>query len=337
VTKHPGLDRRQFLAALSASAALAALPGFVRTATAAAKRRLAGVFPIAFTPIIGQNEVDYDGLAAQVRFCRKGGVHGFAWPQLASGWSTLSEDERTRGAEVICAAAKGGSTAVVIGVQSRTADIEETRRYAQQAERLGADAIICIPPATLKEPAELLAYYQQVGATTTLPLFAQAVGEFSVDLLVEMYEKIPTFRYVKDEAGEPLERVTEIRSRTGDQLKCFSGRGVATMITEMERGFTGHCPYVSLADVYSSAYDAWHAGRKRQAFDLFGRIQAASSMFPQNDVNVLVARGVFKPGTTTRAAPPVPGAQPARRGTAKLGVEEIRRVLDTYLKGDLRA
>jgi dihydrodipicolinate synthase/N-acetylneuraminate lyase len=318
---------------MAATAAVLGIPRAVQAALPA--RRLAGVFPIGFTPVMGDNQVDYDGLAAQIAFCRRGGVQGFAWPQIASGWTVLTEAERTQGAEVILAAAKGGSTAVVIGVQSRTNDFAECERYARQAERLGADAIICIPPPGVTDPAELLALYQKLGQVTALPMFAQAVGEFSVDLLVEMSEKIPTLRYVKDESGEPLERVTEITRRTNGQLKCFSGRGVATMITEMERGFVGHCPYVSLADVYASAYDLYHAGKLREAFDQFGRIQAASSMFAQSDVNVLVARGVFKAGTTTRVAPPAPGAPPARR--KPLGVDEIRHALDTYLKPVLHA
>jgi len=45
----------------------------------------------------------------------------------------------------------------------------------------------------------ILAYYQKVGKITDLPFFAQAVGNMSVDLLVEMFKTIPSFRYVKDE------------------------------------------------------------------------------------------------------------------------------------------
>jgi hypothetical protein len=168
-----------------------------------------------------------------------------------------------------------------------------------------------------------------------LPLFAQTGGNFSVDLLVEMFHTIPTFRYVKDEAGDPLERVTEVRKRTNGQLNCFSGKGVATMITEMERGFLGHCPFVSLADLYASAYDSFHAGKVRDAFDQFGRIEAASSMFAQSDIDVMIARNVFRPGTTTRHAPPAPGAD-TRRGSMP-SPDEIRRDLDTYLKPYLRA
>ena len=171
----------------------------MRAQTAA--RRLAGVFPIGFTPVNAQNQVDFDGLAAQVQFCRRGGVHGLAWPQIASGWTTLTEEERMHGAETIISAARGGNTAIVIGVQSRTADFKETERYARQAEKLGADAIICIAPPGVTAPSELLVFYQRLGKVTSLPLFAQTGGDFSVDLVVEMFHSIPTFRYVKDEAG----------------------------------------------------------------------------------------------------------------------------------------
>jgi dihydrodipicolinate synthase/N-acetylneuraminate lyase len=327
-----GFDRRRFLGALSLGAAALALPQLVDAQPA--KKRLAGVFPIGFTPVNARNEVDFDGLAAQVQFCRRGGVHGLAWPQIASGWTTLTETERMKGAETILSAARGGPTAIVIGVQSRTVDFKETERYANQAEKLGADAIICIPPPGVTAPAELLSYYQRLGKVTSMPLFAQTGGDFSVDLVVEMFNTIPTFRYVKDEAGNPLERVTEIRRRTNDQLNCFSGNGVATMITEMERGFVGHCPFVSLADLYASAYDCYHAGKRRESFDQFGRVLAASSMFAQNDVDVLIARGVFRPGTTTRVAPPAPGADSHHRVSSP---DEIRRELDTYLKPYLKA
>ncbi len=182
---------------------------------------------------------------------------------------------------------------------------------------------------------ELLAYYQRLGKVTSLPLFAQTGGDFSVDLVVEMFHTIPTFRYVKDEAGDPLERVTEIRRRTNDQLHCFSGNGVTTMITEMERGFVGHCPFVSLADLYASAYDSYHAGRVRDAFDQFGRIRGGQLHVSPKRRQCIDCPPCVPPGTTTRVAPPAPGADTRRRKT--ISPEEISRELDTYFKPYLRA
>src|SRR4051794_19102170 len=117
------MNRRVFLRTAAAGAAALSL----RAATAGAKP-MAGVFPIGFSPMTEDNKLDLDALAAQVKFCNRGGVHGFVWPQLASGWSTLTDKERLDGAEAILAAGRGGKTAIVIGVQSP--EMAAVRKYA---------------------------------------------------------------------------------------------------------------------------------------------------------------------------------------------------------------
>jgi 4-hydroxy-tetrahydrodipicolinate synthase len=324
-------SRRQFLRAAAISAAAAKIG---MGAVAGQQRTLAGLFPIAFSPFTPDNKLDLDGLAAEMKFCNRGGVHGIIWPQLASAWSTLSDAERMGGTEAMLTAGKGRRTAIVVGVQGP--DLATVTKYSKLATRLGADAIISLPPNGVTDEKALLDYYQKVGATTDLPMFAQFVGTMSVDLLAEMFRTIPNFRYVKDEAGEPLERVAEIRKRTGDQVKVFSGKGVQTMMTEMELGFSGHCPYTNLADVYAQAYDLFHEGKRREAFDMFGRVLAMGSMMPVNTIDVMIARGVFKEGTRTRNGPAVPGA-PAKRPAITLTHEQIRENLQTYLGPWLRA
>jgi 4-hydroxy-tetrahydrodipicolinate synthase len=326
------MNRRQFLgnAAVAAAAAQIGLG-----AVAGQQRRLAGLFPIAFSPFTPDNKLDLDGLAGQVKFCNRGGVHGLVWPQLASAWSTLSDAERMDGTEALLSAGKAGRTAIVIGVQGP--DLATVTKYAKLATRLGADAIISLPPNGVTDEKQLLDYYRKVGATTPLPMFAQSIGSMSVDLLIEMFRTIPNFRYIKDEAGEPLERVAEIRRRTNDQLKVFSGKGVQTMMTEMELGFSGHCPYTNLADIYAQAYDLFHEGKKREAFDMFGRVLAMGSMMPVNTIDIMIARGVFKEGTRTRSAQPVPGAGAKHHAGPSLAHDQIREKLQTYLGPWLRA
>jgi 4-hydroxy-tetrahydrodipicolinate synthase len=326
------MNRRQFLANAAVAAAAAQIG---LGAVAGKQRRLAGLFPIAFSPFTPDNKLDLDGLAGQVKFCNRGGVHGLVWPQLASAWSTLSDAERMDGTEALLSAGKAGRTAIVIGVQGP--DLATVTKYAKLATRLGADAIISLPPNGVTDEKQLLDYYRKVGATTPLPMFAQSIGSMSVDLLIEMFRTIPNFRYIKDEAGEPLERVAEIRRRTNDQLKVFSGKGVQTMMTEMELGFSGHCPYTNLADIYAQAYDLFHEGKKREAFDMFGRVLAMGSMMPVNTIDIMIARGVFKEGTRTRSAQPVPGAGAKHHAGPSLAHDQIREKLQTYLGPWLRA
>jgi dihydrodipicolinate synthase/N-acetylneuraminate lyase len=325
------MDRREFFKFASIGALFSG--GLAETAASGSKP-LNGVFPIGQTPFTESDKLDLDCLAAEVRFVNRGKVHGFAWPQIASGWSTLSEAERFAGAEAILAAGKGGSTALVIGVQDKAGDIEQAKKYARHAEKNGADAVISLPPPNITDPQQILAYYKQIGAATDLPLFVQTTGSLSVDAVVEMFKAIPTMKVVKDEAGKPLERVQSIREKTANKLAVFSGNGVRTMIEEMALGFTGHCPTTGMADLYQATWDLWHAGKRAEAFDMFGRVLAFNSI-PGSEDYALVARGVFRETTRHRPRPGIDGPKGPPRLDA-VGKKLVHDALNTFLKPYLR-
>jgi dihydrodipicolinate synthase/N-acetylneuraminate lyase len=288
-------SRRQFLTLLGAGVNSVVLPGARMFAGASAKP-LRGIFPIGQTPFTESDKLDLDSLVKQVRFIDRGRVHGLVWPQLASEWSTLTETERLDGAEAIASTGKSLRPAIVIGVQGP--DTGAAVRYAKHAVRIGADAIISLPPANQSDSKAVLEYYKQVGAATELPLFVQAVGNMSVDSIIEMYKAIPTLRYVKDEAGEPLTRLAALREKSSDELKVFTGNHGRTMIDEMIRGFSGSMPAASFADIHASAWELWHTGKKRQAVDTFGNaailINEVGVYGLESMKYILCLRGVFQ-------------------------------------------
>jgi dihydrodipicolinate synthase/N-acetylneuraminate lyase len=333
--------RREFMQTLGGAALAASLAGKL---PAAPSKPLRGVFPIGQTPVTQADKLDLDCLQNEVKFCNKYRVHGFAWPQIASGWTALSEKERLDGAEAILAAGKGGKTSLVIGVQDKDGNIDKAIAYAKHAARNGADAIISLPPEKADDQS-MMEYYKSIGKATDLPLIVQTQGDISVDIVVEMAKQIPTMKCVKDEAGNPLARVTEIRERTNDKLAVFSGNGVRTMIDEMRLGFSGHCPTTVLSDFYAAAFDLWHSGKQRDAFDMFGRIQAFNSINGSSNY-LMVVRGVFKEDTKTRAMSMGGGAG---RGAAasggnnrptppldEAGKQALRDAWDKFMKPYLR-
>ncbi|MBI4893707.1 MAG: dihydrodipicolinate synthase family protein [Acidobacteria bacterium] len=247
------------------------------------------------SPFSESGALDLEALAGQVRFLDRCGAHGAVWPQLASEWETLTEKERMDGAAAIAAAARGLKLALVLGVQSP--EPAAAIRYAKQAERLGADAVISLPPSNQEQPGAVLEYYKQVGAATALPLFAQAVGKMSPDLLLEMYWAIPTLRYVKDEAGQPLERIEKLKEGSGGQLKVFSGSHGRTLVEEMRSGFSGSMPAAAFADLYAQTWDLWQAGRRREAMEMHGRtlvVLTDMGLYGMEGLKYpLVLRGVF--------------------------------------------
>src|SRR5215469_13720297 len=115
---HQTQHRREFIQCVGVGLACFTLRNGLHAATVGNGRKLEGIFPIGFSPFTEEDKLDLDGLASQVRFCNRGGVHGFVWPQLASAWSTLSDAQRITGAQAILGAGKGGRTALVIGVQA---------------------------------------------------------------------------------------------------------------------------------------------------------------------------------------------------------------------------
>jgi dihydrodipicolinate synthase/N-acetylneuraminate lyase len=319
----PGFDRRCFMAAMASIGSLAAFSG---RAGAAGAKSFYGIYPIAWTPCTPDGAFIPSGMAAQVAFCRRGGVAGLIWPQNASAWATLSENEWTGGVRALLAAARGGTTRIVIGVQTVGGDTEKSVRYAKLAAAEGADGIISLPPENVTE-AQIVAYYKAIGSATTLPLMMQAVGNASVDMIVELFKQVPTLKAVKDEAGDPLARVQQLLQRTEGRLTDFSGNGGHTMLAEMALGFSGSCPYVGIADLYQRSFDLWHAGKREEAFDMFGRISAFNSI-PGSNEYVLVARGVFSEDTVLRKASgahPSPPPNPQQK-------QFIREALDQFLK-----
>ena len=313
------------------TAALAAMTFAAQGRAADAAKPLRGIFPIAWSPCTPDNVLDLDAMAAQTTFCNRGNVAGLAWPQNASGWMALSEKERLAGAEAMLSAGKGGKTSLMIGVQSIGADIPASAQFAKHAAAHGADAIISLPPDGRSDQA-IIDYYRAIGAATDLPLMVQAVGDMSVELIVRMAEQIPTLKGVKDEAGDPLARFARFKALAGDRLAIFSGAGGRTLFEEMHLGFAGSCPFIGLADLYQETFDLWRAGRRKEAFDLFGRLSAFNSVTGAN-AYAMIARGVFKETTLYRQNPSKIGATTAPAAPTDAAQRAfIRETLTEFLK-----
>ena len=328
----PEIDRRTLLKTLGGTAAALSLNPVGFASPPSRSRQFQGVFPIASSPFTPDDKLDLESLAAEVRFCNRARLPGIIWPQIASGWSTLTADERMAGAEAMLAAGKRGNTTVVIGVQTKGGDLAGAIAFAKHAAKNGADAICSLPPEV---NGNALEYYEAIGSATDLPLFIQTIGEMSADSVAEMCNAIPTVRVIKDEAGDPLARVQELRAKTGDRVAIFAGKGVRQMMDEMRLGFTGFCPVIGLSDLFQQAWELWQAGKRRESYDMFGRILAFATITGA-DQYVMVARGIFKETTRSRLTPGMAAGNVGRTPLTDADKKNVRGALNTYLKPYLR-
>lgn len=302
------MNRRDFLTgALGVAALSLGRPG---AAQAAASDDLRGIFPIMQTPYTDNDKVDMKVLAEQARFLDRTGVHGMVWPQRASQYQYLAFNERIQGAEVLKKASKGLKPKLVIGVQGE--DQATAVRYAKHAQKLQPDAIIALPTRDRGEfdLEEVERYYSAIADVCDLPMFVQTTGNMSVEFVLGMAERIPTLRFVKDEAGNPLARLVEFNEKTkGGRPEVFSGSHGRNLIDEMMRNVAGNMPAAGWVDLYVQVWDLYEQDKFDEALEVFSKIllfveQAVAYGFPTLSY-VLELRGVFKNHHTRGDLPPL--------------------------------
>jgi dihydrodipicolinate synthase/N-acetylneuraminate lyase len=288
------MNRRTFLSCLTLGGAA------VATAAKTDPAAFRGIYPIMQTPYLDAGGVDFATLAAETKWLERTGVHGIVWPQLASEYSQLSRDERMEGMATIVRANKGLPAKCVLGVQADSTD--EAVAYAKHADKLRPDAIIAIPPRKpdggFLPAGDMREYYKAIGRSTDLPLFVQAIGDLSVEFILEMTREIPTLHFVKDEAGHTLYRITEFAEAKGARKPAiFTGGHGKTLIDEMARGAAGNMPAVGAVDLYVDCWEAWQAGRHGAAQDAFARLSLMVAHFTSYGLEslnyLLKLRGVF--------------------------------------------
>jgi 4-hydroxy-tetrahydrodipicolinate synthase len=317
------IARRQFLS-LAAMAA---------NARAASPKPLRGIFPIMHTPFTAAGNVDFEDLVKEAHFLDKTGAHGMVWPQLASEWSSLRPEERFTGAEKLAKAAAGLRPALVLGVQAPTVD--EAVEYARHADRLAPDAIIAIPQSGVTDESKLFEYYKAIGAACKRPFFAQAIGNMTAGFIVEMSKAIPTLRYIKDEAGPPLPRLTFYREKH-PELHPFTGNHGKTLYEEMLRGSAGNMPASTFPELYAAAWNLFHAGKRAESAGMCMRTTWFLPVYETYGMAgmkyIMVLRGVFKTYLSRGGKPSQPANGTPLDDEAKRNVNAMVEQLKPWLK-----
>lgn len=228
-----------------------------------------GIFVIAASPFDDQGVLLYDELARHSDWIVRAGAHGIAWPVNYSEVTTLSYEERVRGARVVVEAVSG-RVPVIIGVsgpgESAAAD------YARQAREAGADGVVAILPQGFNTSDYDLVkgYYTAVARAAGLPVFVQNQGApwpgLRADAVVRLCREIEGIEYVKEEKPPQGRSCQEIMDLAGDDMRgVFSGAGGHWLVSEMRRGISGCMPGAPMPDICAQIWDLWHAGQEEEA------------------------------------------------------------------------
>lgn len=259
-----------------------------------------GVFTIPSTPFDEQLEVDWEGLRRIVEFCVGCGAHGIVWPVNASGFATLTDEERLKGAQVVVEQV-AGRVPVVIGTQGVCTS--HAIMFSRHASTIGADAVIAMAPyiQEMEDEEAIVQYYRGISDAVDVPVFIQnhvRGSVLSVQAMARIVHEVEHVEYIKEETFPVTHKLTQVLEAAGPELKgVFGGAGGRYLLLEHPRGVAGQMPGCHVTDVVVRLWDALEAGHLREAKRVYGLLaplyaleMVKGTRYPE----VLRRRGVIK-------------------------------------------
>ncbi|QNL50747.1 dihydrodipicolinate synthase family protein [Olivibacter sp. SDN3] len=183
-----------------------------------------GIYPALLTPFTAEGAIDYDMFKKNLRAQTDAGVHGLILAGSLGEASTLSREEKF---ELLKVAKEtvGDDYPVILNIAEQAT--REATAIAQQAEALGADGLMLLPPMRYKaDTRETVEYFKAVAKSTSLPIMIYNnpidYGIYvTVDMFAELAE-LPNIQAVK-ESSRDLTNITRMINRFGDRFKVLGG------------------------------------------------------------------------------------------------------------------
>jgi 4-hydroxy-tetrahydrodipicolinate synthase len=236
---------------------------------------LKGVLPILPTIFTANGAVDEAGMHRVLDYIVSAGAQGVVFPGLASEYDTLTTEERlhltARIGEWL-----DGRLPFVVGAS--TGDTKEAIAFAEAGARAGAMAAMILTPKTFAGDAEAMAgFFRAAHRGSGIAIMLQnAPAPMGIGLpleqVAELAHRVEGIRFVKEEAPPSGQRITRLTELAGDSLDAvFGGAGARHVIDELVRGARGTMPACEITELHVRMLDAFAAGERESARDLFER------------------------------------------------------------------
>jgi 5-dehydro-4-deoxyglucarate dehydratase len=192
------------------------------------RSRLKGVMPFVPTPFREQDqEVDLSGLRSNIDFLLQHGVGVLGMCGFAGEFGALTFEEYSQVLHVTVAAAQGRAL-VVAGVGHAT---KTAIQYARQAQKLGADCVMLLPPFVADPPAEGMYHHLKAIAEAVdigVMLHSMPGGAILEPDTIERLAELRNVVAYKDELHD-IRIFHDIRARMGNRLVYVSANGEKLM------------------------------------------------------------------------------------------------------------
>jgi 2-keto-3-deoxy-L-arabinonate dehydratase len=264
--------------------------------------KIDGVVPVIPTPFRRDETIDYEALAACVRFAADCKLSAVCLPAYGSEFYKLSEAERAKVVETAVAASDG--RVPVIG-QSNHPSAFLAAEIAKANEARGAALIsFALPRIFALGENDLLAYARTVCSAVKLPVLIQDFNPGGATIGPEfcrrLLELCPNFRYTKLEEPLMATKVLAVRQATEDRIGVLEGWGALYMMELLSTGICGVMPGVGMADLLQRVWNLAKRGHETEAWDLYEKLLPQICFSLQNlelflwlEKDLLAQRGVI--------------------------------------------
>jgi 2-keto-3-deoxy-L-arabinonate dehydratase len=266
-------------------------------------RLLEGVYPILVTTFSDDGRIDVPSQLRLVNYLIEQGAHGLGLFGNASEGYALTQSERR---ELLKAIVKENAGRVPLVVSSGHTGTEAAVELSKEAQDMGADALMVLPPYFLKTDGEgLMFYFDAISKAVTIPIMVQDAPLMTqvampAALLARMAREIEQVKYAKVEAPPTAPKVTEVVRQAKDQIVVFGGLNGQFFIEEVERGARGTMPGSDMTAIYVQIWNALERGDRISAWSIFTqalplmRFQLQPGMGVSAMKHNLVAEGVIR-------------------------------------------
>lgn len=241
-----------------------------------ATRPLSGVYPIVPTIFDARGELDHDGQRATIDFLLRAGVHGMVLLANASEGYAILDAERTA---LVDAVVKHVGGRVPVVVTCNHPSTVGAVRFAREAESLGANAIMFLPPffgGWLADLDGVRRHCEAISRATTVPLMLQDHPLSGITMpapfLVDLAGTVERLGYFKVESNRAPAKIGAMTRLGGGAIRgLFGGTAGVLFLEELDEGAAGTMPSSLLPAVFVRVLAAYREGDRRRAAELMTR------------------------------------------------------------------
>ncbi|HKX19738.1 MAG TPA: dihydrodipicolinate synthase family protein [bacterium] len=237
---------------------------------------LSGVYPIVPTIFDDRGGLDGAGQRGTIDYLLRAGVHGIVLLANASEGYTIVDAERTA---LIDAAVRHIRGRIPVAVTCNHPSTVGAVRFAREAQDLGADAVMFLPPffgGWLSDLDGIRRHCEAISRATAVPLMLQDHPLSGITMpapfLVDLARTIERLGYFKVESNRAPAKIGAMARLGGDAIRgLFGGTAGVVFLEELDQGATGTMPSSLLPEVFVRVFTAYRQGDRTRAAELMAR------------------------------------------------------------------